>query len=71
MVRRESMTWTGLFAHLRNVPINIFNFHSDCRVIEPEPEAKDEQVARQLWETSRTYVNLDPEYDPFQPETDV
>lgn len=48
----------------------MFGF-SDCKVIEPEAEAKDEEISRELWDTSCTIVNLGPEYDPLKPEEDV
>lgn len=41
-------------------------YYSDCKVMEPEPAAKDERVARELWDVSCTVVNLDPQYDPFE-----
>lgn len=46
-----------------------FWIFSDCKVLEPEPAAKDEEVSAQLWDTSCAFVNLEPSIDPFKPES--
>lgn len=53
------------------VLLNLFSFFSDCRVTEPELAAKDEEVSRELWETSCSIVNLGSQYNPFEPQKDI
>jgi NAD(P)-dependent dehydrogenase (short-subunit alcohol dehydrogenase family) len=45
-------------------------YYSDCKVTELEQEAKDEEISKELWDVSCTIVNLDPNYNPFEPEND-
>lgn len=39
--------------------------------MEPEPAAKDDEIGRELWDVSCTLVNLDTQYNPFEPEAGV
>lgn len=48
-----------------------FLYFSDCKVTEPEPAAKDEEVSKELWNVSCTIVNLDPQYNPFKSAGEV
>lgn len=53
------------YTRLRDLFESFFTF-SDCKIMEPEPAAKDEQVSRELWDISCKMVRLDPEYNPFK-----
>ncbi|XP_050514588.1 retinol dehydrogenase 11 isoform X1 [Diabrotica virgifera virgifera] len=41
-------------------------YYSNCKVIEPSADAKNEQFAKQLWEISLNMVGLDENFNPFK-----
>ncbi|XP_072396954.1 retinol dehydrogenase 11-like isoform X2 [Diabrotica undecimpunctata] len=40
-------------------------YYSNCKVIEPSTDAKNEQFAKQLWEISLKMVGLEENFNPF------